>query len=219
MEPRLLSQHVVQPVYSRFWNMQTKVQKWGNSLGVRIPRSLAEDVGLGPGTEVGLTAKDGELVLRPAVPIRVRLADLLASVTTENIHASIDMGGCRRSRNVLMSAYVPNRGDLVWLEFTPQAGSEQRGRMPALVLSPKIYNGKVGLTLFCPVTFKLKGYPFEVKLPGGTAVRGVVLSDQLKSLDWRSVNVQFIDRVFLDVMAMVTARVLTLLVPDTPATL
>jgi mRNA interferase MazF len=82
-----------------------------------------------------------------------------------------------------MSSYVPDRGDLVWLEFTPQAGSEQRGRRPALVLSPKTYNGKVGLALFCPVTSKIKGYPFEVKLPDGSEVSGVVLSDQLKSLD------------------------------------
>ena len=72
--------------------MQTKVQKWGNSLGVRIPRGLAEEVGLGAGTEVSLTAKDGELVLRPAVPIRLRLADLLSGVTPENIHASVDTG-------------------------------------------------------------------------------------------------------------------------------
>ena len=70
--------------------MRTKVQKWGNSLGVRIPRGLAEEVGLGAGTEVSLTAKDGELMLRPAVPIRLRLADLLAGVTPENMHASID---------------------------------------------------------------------------------------------------------------------------------
>lgn len=70
--------------------MQTKVQKWGNSLGVRIPRGLAEEVGLGAGTEVSLTAKDGELVLRPAVPSRLRLEDLLAGVTPENIHACID---------------------------------------------------------------------------------------------------------------------------------
>ena len=118
-----------------------------------------------------------------------------------------------------MSSYVPDRGDLVWLEFTPQAGSEQRGRRPALVLSPKIYNGKVGLALFCPVTSKIKGYPFEVELPDGTAVSGVVLSDQLKSLDWRSRKVKFIERASLDVMTMVNARVLTLLEPDTPATL
>lgn len=72
--------------------MHTRVQKWGNSLGVRIPRGLAEEVGLGAGTEVSLTAKDGELVLRPTVPSRLRLADLLAGITTENIHAAVDTG-------------------------------------------------------------------------------------------------------------------------------
>jgi mRNA interferase MazF len=118
-----------------------------------------------------------------------------------------------------MSSYVPDRGDLVWLEFTPQAGSEQRGRRPALVLSPKTYNGKVGLALFCPVTSKIKGYPFEVQLPDGSAVTGVILSDQLKSLDWRSRKVKFIERTSSDIMAMVTSRVLPLIEPDTPATL
>lgn len=83
---------VVYSGYSRGMGMQTKVQKWGNSLGVRIPRGLAEEVGLGAGTEVSLTAKDGELVLRPAVPSRLRLADLLAGVTLENIHTSVDTG-------------------------------------------------------------------------------------------------------------------------------
>ena len=118
-----------------------------------------------------------------------------------------------------MSSYVPDRGDLVWLEFTPQAGSEQAGGRPALVLSPKTYNRKVGLALFCPVTSKTKGYPFEVLLPDGYAVSGVVLSDQLKSLDWRSRKVKFIERVSSDVMTMVTARLLALLEPDTHATL
>jgi mRNA interferase MazF len=118
-----------------------------------------------------------------------------------------------------MSSYVPDRGDLVWLEFTPQAGSEQSGRRPALVLSPKAYNGKVGLALFCPVTSKIKGYPFEVQLPNELSVSGVVLSDQIKSLDWRLRKVKFIERPPSDVIAMVTARVLPLLEPDTPATL
>jgi len=72
--------------------VQTKVQKWGNSLGVRIPRGLAEEVGLGAGTEVSLTSKDGELVLRPSVPNRLRLTDLLAGVTPENIHESVETG-------------------------------------------------------------------------------------------------------------------------------
>ena len=119
----------------------------------------------------------------------------------------------------MSSFYVPDRGDLVWLEFTPQAASEQRGRRPALVLSPKAYNGKVGLALFCPVSSKIKGYPFEVQLPYGDTVSGVVLSDQVKSLDWRSRNAKLIGRVSSDVLTMVTARVLPLLDPDNPATL
>jgi mRNA interferase MazF len=79
-------------------------------------------------------------------------------------------------------AYVPDRGDLVWLEFTSPIGSEQAGRRPALVMSPKVYNAKVGLALFCPVTFRVNGYPFEALLPEGGGVNGVVLADQLKSL-------------------------------------
>lgn len=78
--------------YSRTVAMQTRVQKWGNSLGVRVPRGLAEEVGLGAGTEVILTARDGELVVKPAVPARLRLDDLLAQVSAENIHSSIDTG-------------------------------------------------------------------------------------------------------------------------------
>jgi mRNA interferase MazF len=96
---------------------------------------------------------------------------------------------------------VSDRGDLVWLEFTPQAGSEQRGRRPSLIPSPKAYNGKVDLTLFCLVTSAIKRYPFEVKLPDGYDVSGVVLSGQLKSLDWRSRKVNLIERASSDVRA------------------
>ncbi len=81
--------------------------------------------------------------------------------------------------------YTPDRGDVVWLWFSPQAGHEQSGRRPAVVLSPAAYNGKVGLALVCPVTSQVKGYPFEVVMPAGLAVNGVALADQLKSLDWR----------------------------------
>ena len=98
--------------------------------GVRIPRGLVEEVGLGAGTEVSTIAKDGELVLRPSLPTRLRLSDLLAGITPENIHASIDTGAA---------------------VGTEALGSEQRGRRPALGLSPKTYNGKVGLALFCPI--------------------------------------------------------------------
>jgi mRNA interferase MazF len=84
-----------------------------------------------------------------------------------------------------MPAYVPSRGDVVWLEFNPRAGHEQAGRRPALVVSPAEYNGRVGLALLCPITSRQKGYPFEVPLPPGLATTGVVLADQVKSLDWR----------------------------------
>jgi mRNA interferase MazF len=87
-------------------------------------------------------------------------------------------------------AYVPERGDVVWITFNPQAGHEQAGRRPAVVLSPKAYNGKVGLALLCPVTSQVKGYPFEVALPDGLPVSGVILSDQIKSLDWRARNAE-----------------------------
>lgn len=82
-------------------------------------------------------------------------------------------------------AYTPQRGDIVWLSFNPQAGHEQAGHRPALVLSPATYNEKVSLAIFCPITNQEKGYPFEVKIPHGLDVTGVVLSDQVKSLDWR----------------------------------
>ncbi|MBI2918616.1 MAG: type II toxin-antitoxin system PemK/MazF family toxin [Chloroflexi bacterium] len=82
-------------------------------------------------------------------------------------------------------SYVPNRGDAVWIALNPQAGREQSGRRPAVVLSPGAYNGRVGLAILCPITNQIKGYPFEVRIPAGLAVAGAVLADQAKSLDWR----------------------------------
>ncbi|HUW59679.1 MAG TPA: endoribonuclease MazF [Candidatus Bathyarchaeia archaeon] len=86
---------------------------------------------------------------------------------------------------MVTSDYVPARGDVVWLNFDPQAGHEQAGRRPAVVLSPATYNRKVGLALMCPITSKKKGYPFEIEIPIDTPVSGVVLTDQIKSFDWR----------------------------------
>ena len=88
--------------------------------------------------------------------------------------------------------YVPNRGDVAWISFTPQVGHEQAGRRPALVISPAGYNRKVGLGIFCPISRQVKGYPFEVSIPSGLEVSGVVLSDQVKSLDWRARKAEFI---------------------------
>src|SRR5882672_2059505 len=81
--------------------------------------------------------------------------------------------------------YLPEAGDLVWLSFDPQAGREQAGRRPALVLSPRAYNQRSNLALACPITSQVKGYPFEVALPAGCGVTGVVLADQIRNLDWK----------------------------------
>jgi len=102
--------------------------------------------------------------------------------------------------------YVPDRGDLVWLNFSPQRGHEQRGRRPAYVLSPKRYNTRVGSVLCCPVTKQSKGYPFEVTLPGGLPIEGVILSDQLKSLDWRQREAEMITALAPDVFEEVTGK-------------
>lgn len=91
-----------------------------------------------------------------------------------------------------MSDYVPQRGDLIWIDFDPQVGREQRGRRPALVLSPRQYNAKSSLALLCPVTSKAKGYPFEVELPTGLEIEGVILADQLRSLDYQGRRARFI---------------------------
>lgn len=84
-----------------------------------------------------------------------------------------------------MATYVPDEGDIVWLNFTPQSGHEQAGRRPAVVLSPMAYNQRSGLLICVPVTNQIKGYPFEVLLSGNGAT-GVALADQVKSLDWKS---------------------------------
>jgi len=107
--------------------------------------------------------------------------------------------------------YIPDRGDIVWLTLDPQAGHEQAGRRPVVVLSPRSYNARVGLALFCPVTSKMKGYPFEVRLPESVSVEGVVLADQVKSLDWRARRAEFLARLSLATLDEVSQKLLTLL--------
>jgi mRNA interferase MazF len=107
--------------------------------------------------------------------------------------------------------YVPGRGHAIWLSFDPQLGHEQAGRRPALVVSPASYNEKVGLALVCPITSRVKGYPFEVEIPEESGVEGVVLSDQVKSLDWEKRNAEFICQVPGRVISDVLAKLHTLL--------
>ena len=107
--------------------------------------------------------------------------------------------------------YVPERGDAVWLSFNPQTGHEQAGRRPAIVISPLAYNRKVGLALFCPITNQAKGYPFEVLITGTPKVSGVVLSDQIKSLDWQARNAEFITKLPPALISEVISKARTLL--------
>ncbi len=108
-------------------------------------------------------------------------------------------------------AYVPDRGDAVWINFNPQAGHEQAGRRPAIVLSPSSYNRKVGLAVFCPITSQIKGYPFEVVIPAGLKVTGAVLSDQVKNLDWKVRDTELIVRLPSSVTDEVLKKLKTLL--------
>ena len=106
---------------------------------------------------------------------------------------------------------VPDRGDVVWISLNPQAGHEQAGRRPAIVLSPAAYNRKTGLAVFCPITNQIKGYPFEVVIPEGATVSGAVLSDQVKSLDWKARRAEPICTLPRKVIDDVLAKVRTLL--------
>lgn len=108
-------------------------------------------------------------------------------------------------------AYTPERGDAVWITLDPQAGHEQAGRRPALVRSPSAYNGRVGLALLCPITSQVKGYPFEVPLPAGLPIAGVVGADQVKSLDWRARKAIRIGTVGEEVVTQVVHRLRALL--------
>lgn len=108
-------------------------------------------------------------------------------------------------------AYVPDRGDAVWVNFNPQAGHEQSGRRPAIVLSPRSYNRKVGLAVFCPITNQIKGYPFEVVIPRGFRVTGAVLSDQVRNLDWKMRDAELIAKLPASVTDEVLKKLKTLL--------
>ena len=114
----------------------------------------------------------------------------------------------------MAATYVPARADLVWLQFNPQAGHEQEGHRPALVISPSSYNRRVGLAVCCPVTSQVKGYPFEVLLPEGLGVAGAVLSDQVKSLDWRVRRAKRIGSVPAEVLQETLAKMLALIDPE-----
>ncbi len=112
----------------------------------------------------------------------------------------------------MSSAYIPERGDVVWMNLSPQAGREQSGRRPVVVLSPASYNRKASLALVCPVTSRVKGYPYEEVVPDGSPVSGVVLADHVKSLDWAARDAEFIGRLTPEFVAIVLFKVQSLFV-------
>jgi mRNA interferase MazF len=110
-------------------------------------------------------------------------------------------------------SYVPDRGDVVWINLSPRAGHERAGHRPALVISPGFYNGRVGLAIVCPITSKRKGFRFEVPIPEGLRATGVVLADQARSVDWRARSVEFIDRLPNETVTEVLEKFGTLVRP------
>lgn len=107
--------------------------------------------------------------------------------------------------------YTPDRGDIVWLNFTPHAGHEQKGKRPAIILSPKEYNKKTGLAVCCPITSNIKGYPFEV-IVNGKKIDGAVLSDHLKNLDWKARDIKYIEKAHADVLNEVVEKISVLII-------
>lgn len=105
----------------------------------------------------------------------------------------------------MVEKYIPEQGDLVWIDFDPQIGREQAGRRPALILSPAFYN-RIGLALMCPITSREKGYPFEVKVQS-IKIKGVILADQVKSIDWQERNIRYIDKVSKEVLIEVKQKI------------
>ncbi len=107
--------------------------------------------------------------------------------------------------------YIPERGDAIWITLDPRAGHEQVGRRPAVVLSPKSYNGKVGSSILCPITNQIKGYPFEVRIPPGLPVKGVILADQVKNLDWNIRDAELICQLSRSTVVKVLEKISLLL--------
>jgi mRNA interferase MazF len=112
---------------------------------------------------------------------------------------------------VTPSGYVPARGDVVWMDLSSRVGHEQSGYRPALVVSPESYNRRVELALICPITSRVKGFPFEVHIPAGKDVSGVVLADQITSVDWRARGVRLMDRLPAQFVEAVTRQFAKLL--------
>src|ERR1051326_6803434 len=185
--------------------MKSVVKKWGNSAAVRIPAVVMEAIPLELDEPVDVREEAGRIVIEP---IRQKAYDvnvLIKGITSENLTKCGFRCASGQRGLVVARKYVPGAGDIVWLEFTPQAGREQEGSGPAVVLSPLGYNSKTSLKLCCPMATQIKNYPFEVRI--STTVPSVVLSDQIKSVDWRVRKAKRKGKVSAEGLAEVRAKI------------
>ena len=123
------------------------------------------------------------------------------------------MGSGRREGGVVIRrGYVPDRGDVIWMMFGPQAGHEQSGRRPGVVMSSSIYNGKTGMALCCPITSQIKGYPFEVLVPTGLKISGAILADHIRNIDWKTRRAEYLCKLTDKTLEEVAGKLLSLLI-------
>jgi len=159
---------------------------WGNSLALRVPKAFAQELGASVGKAANMEVRDGKLVVEIAKSNRRRrrytLDRLVAGISPKNRHASSNGGRPLAKRS---GDYYPDAGDLVWIDLNPTLGHEQSGHRPAIVLTPpRQYNVRSGLCIICPITSRARDYSFEVVIPNGRAISGIVLVDQVRSLSW-----------------------------------
>ena len=109
------------------------------------------------------------------------------------------------------AGYTPERGDVIWMTFAPQVGHEQSGRRPAVVISPSLYNDRTGMALCCPITGQVKGYPFEVLVPAGLKIKGAILSDHIRNIDWKTRRAEFLCQLPEGTFEEVTDKIITLI--------
>lgn len=172
--------------------MRIKIQKWGNSLALRIPKAFAFQSRIRQNEYVNLKLDNDKIVVEPIEEKKYNSDELLVGIKKSNLHKEIDFGKNWGRILIKTKYYVHDYGDIVWLTFNPQSGHEQSERRPALVLSPLKYNVKTNLPIFCPITNQIKEYPFEVILPYELEIKGVIESDQIKNFDWKTRKVEFI---------------------------
>jgi mRNA interferase MazF len=163
--------------------MQVQVARWGNSLGLRIPKDIALRTGLREGARVEVEAEGDRIIISPARP-RYVLADLLKGMTPEAMREAFDWGP-DKGREIVEWAmpYAPEAGDLIWADFDPRVGREQSGRRPALVVSPAVFCRVTEFAIVCPITSRVRPFGTSVVLPTGLPVSGEILTSHVRSID------------------------------------